>query len=227
MNSIGAVGTTTITNSGTEITVFLVDDHSVVREGYRRLLERSAGIRVIGEAANATDAYSEFQRLDPDVVVMDISLPGASGIEAMRHMRARNPRAKVLMFSMHEEPIFASRAFQAGALGYVTKASAPEVLVEAVRTVAEGRRYLSQDMAQALALQSVGGGAASLEALSNREFEVMRLLVAGDTIAAIADKLQLSVKTVSNHQSAIRQKLGVETAAQLVQVAQRNGVLSK
>jgi two-component system, NarL family, invasion response regulator UvrY len=209
-----------------ELSVFLVDDHSVVREGYRRLLERSSGIRVIGEAANATDAYSEFQRLDPDVVVMDISLPGASGIEAMRRMLAREPGAKVLMFSMHEEPIFATRAFQAGALGYVTKASAPEVLVEAVRTVAQGKRYLSQDMAQALALQSVGGGEASLNVLSNREFEVMRLLVAGDTVASIAEKLQLSTKTVANHQSAIRQKLGVETSAQLVQLAQRNGIAS-
>ena len=214
-------------NAPAEISVFLVDDHSVVREGYRRLLERSSGISVIGEAANATDAYSEFQRLRPDVVVMDISLPGASGIEAMRHMLAREPRAKVLIFSMHEEPIFASRAFQAGALGYVTKASAPEVLVEAVRTVAQGKRYLSQDMAQALALQSVAGGEAGLDVLSNREFEVMRLLVAGDTIAAIGEKLQLSYKTVANHQSAIRQKLGVETSAQLVQVARRNGVAGK
>jgi DNA-binding NarL/FixJ family response regulator len=207
------------------ITVFLVDDHSVVREGYRRLLERASGIHVIGEAGNAADAYSEFQRLSPDVVVMDISLPGASGIEAMRHMLAREPRAKVLMFSMHEEAIFASRAFQAGALGYVTKASAPEVLVEAVRSVAQGRRYLSHDMAQTLALQSVSGGEASLAALSNREFEVMRLLVAGDTLAVIAEKLQLSYKTVANHQSAIRQKLGVETQVQLIQLAQRNGVL--
>jgi DNA-binding NarL/FixJ family response regulator len=212
--------------AGTEITVFLVDDHSVVREGYRRLLERSVGIRIVGEAANAAEAYSEFQRLGPDVVVMDISLPGASGIEAMRHMLAREPHVKVLMFSMHEEPIFATRAFQAGALGYVTKASAPEVLVEAVRAVAQGKRYLSQDMAQTLAMQSVGGGDTGLSVLSNREFEVMRLLVAGDTTAAIAEKLQLSYKTVANHQSAIRQKLGVETSAQLVQLAQRHGVLA-
>ena len=212
-------------NAPAEISVFLVDDHSVVREGYRRLLERSTGIRVIGEAANAPDAYSEFQRLNPDVVVMDISLPGASGIEAMRHMLARDARAKVLMFSMHEEPIFASRAFQAGALGYVTKASAPEVLVEAVRSVAQGKRYLSQDMAQAIALQSVAGGEAGLDALSNREFEVMRLLVAGDTLATIAEKLQLSYKTVANHQSLIRQKLGVETHAQLIRMAARQGVV--
>jgi len=212
-------------NSPAAITVFLVDDHSVVREGYRRLLERSAGIQVIGEASNASEAYSKFQRLNPDVVVMDISLPGASGIEAMRRMLAREARAKVLMFSMHEEPIFASRAFQAGALGYVTKASAPDVLVEAVRSVAQGRRYLSQDMAQALALQSVSGGEAGLDVLSNREFEVMRLLVAGDTITMIAEKLQLSAKTVANHQSTIRQKLGVETHAQLIRVAERCGIL--
>ncbi len=211
-------------NPADTIRVFLVDDHSVVREGYRRLLERSAGISVIGEAANAVDAYSEFQRLNPDVVVMDISLPGASGIEAMRRMLAREPGAKVLMFSMHEEAIFATRAFQAGALGYVTKASAPEVLVEAVRTVAQGKRYLSPDMAQTLALQAVSGDETSVSLLSNREFEVMRLLVAGDTIATIADKLQLSAKTVANHQSTIRQKLGVETSAQLVQLAQRSGV---
>ncbi len=213
-------------NASAEISVFLVDDHAVVREGYRRLLERSAGIRVIGEAANAADAYSEFQRVKPDVVVMDISLPGASGIEAMRRMLAREPDAKVLMFSMHEEPIFASRAFQAGALGYVTKASAPEVLVEAVRSVAQGKRYLSQDMAQAIALQSVAGGEAGLDVLSNREFEVMRLLVAGDTLATIAEKLQLSYKTVANHQSLIRQKLGVETHAQLIRMAARQGVSS-
>jgi len=214
-----------LTLASTPITVFLVDDHSVVREGYRRLLERASDVRVIGEAGNAAEAYREFQRLNPQVVVMDISLPGASGIEAMRHMLARESRAKVLIFSMHEELIFASRALQAGAMGYVTKASAPEVLVEAVHSVAQGKRYISHDMAQALALQAVGGGVASLAALSNREFEVMRLLVAGDTLNAIAEKLQLSYKTVANHQSAIRQKLGVESHAQLIQVAQRTGVL--
>jgi DNA-binding NarL/FixJ family response regulator len=214
-------------STSARIRVFLVDDHSVVREGYRRLLEDSAGISVVGEAADAAGAYRDFLRLAPDVVVMDISLPGASGIDALRHMLARNPSAKVLVFSMHEESVFAARAFQAGALGYVTKASAPDVLVEAVRSVAQGKRYLSQDMAQALALQSVSGGAAGLDVLSNREFEVMRLLVAGDTVAAIAEKLQLSYKTVANHQSAIRQKLGVETSAQLVQLARRHGVKSR
>lgn len=206
------------------ITVLLVDDHSVVREGYRRLLERSADIRVVGEAGNAADAYTEFCRLDPDIVVMDISLPDMSGIEAMRHMLARESRTRMLMFSMHEEPIFASRAFQAGALGYVTKASAPDVLVEAVRSVAHDKRYLSQDMAQVLALQTLDGGEKGLDVLSHREFEVMRLLVGGHTVAGVAEKLQLSYKTVANYQSAIRQKLGAETHAQLVRIAERGGI---
>ena len=213
-----------MSTSPKRITVLLVDDHSVVREGYRRLLERSADVRVVGEAGNAAEAYAEFCRLDPDVVVMDISLPDMSGIEAMRHMLAREAQARTLMFSMHEEPIFASRAFQAGALGYVTKASAPDVLVEAVRAVAQGQRYLSPDMAQVLALQTLGGGGTSLDVLSHREFEVMRLLVGGDTVASAAEKLQLSYKTVANYQSAIRQKLGAETHAQLVRIAERSGL---
>lgn len=212
-----------------EITVVLVDDHSVVREGYRRLLERAEGVAVVGEAANAGEAYDAFRRLQPDVVVMDISLPDVSGIEAMRHILAREPRARVLVFSMHEEPIFATRAFAAGALGYVTKASAPEVLVDAVRAVAQGNRYLSTDMAQVIALQAVGANGATSAAshvasLSHREFEVMRLLVAGETLAAIAQKLQLSYKTVANHQSAIRQKLGVETHLQLLKIAEQQGI---
>jgi DNA-binding NarL/FixJ family response regulator len=179
---------------------------------------------VAGEAGNAADAYTEFCRIDPDVVVMDISLPDVSGIEAMRHMLARGSRAKTLMFSMHEEAIFAARAFQAGALGYITKASAPEILVEAVRAVAQGRRFLSPDMAQAVALQALDGGESGLDALSHREFEIMRLLVDGHTVAGVAEKLQLSYKTVANYQSAIRQKLGAETHAQLVKIAERSGL---
>jgi DNA-binding NarL/FixJ family response regulator len=209
------------------ISVLLVDDHSVVREGYRRLLERDADIQVAGEAGNAADAYTAFCRLDPHVVVMDISLPDTSGIEAMRHMLARGSRAKTLIFSMHDEAIFATRAFQAGALGYITKASAPDVLLEAVRAVAEGRRYLSHDMAQALALQALDGAEGGLSTLSHREFEVMRLLVDGHTVADVAEKLQLSYKTVANYQSAIRQKLGAETHAQLVKIAERGGLAEK
>jgi DNA-binding NarL/FixJ family response regulator len=206
--------------------VLLVDDHAVVREGYRRLLERGDDICVIGEATTAGDAYRAFCRLTPDVTVMDISLPDVSGIEAMRRMLLREPHACVLMFSMHEEPIFPMRAFQVGARGYITKASAPEVLVDAVRAVAEGRSYLSHDVAQALALTSLLDRDVALKSLSAREFEIMRLLVAGHALSDIAKRLGLSYKTVANYQSAIRHKLGAESALQLLSIATRSGLVA-
>ena len=207
--------------------VLLVDDHAVVRQGYRRLLERESDLRIAGEAATGAEAYHAFCRLVPDVVVIDISLPDVSGIEAMRRMLAREPDARVLVFSMHEETIFPTRALDAGARGYVTKASAPEVLVDAVRAVAAGGRYLSHDVAQALALKNVTGHGPGLETLSAREFEIMRLLVAGDSVAAIAGKLALGPKTVANYQSSIRNKLGAENSAQLHAIAVRHGLAER
>jgi DNA-binding NarL/FixJ family response regulator len=205
--------------------VLLVDDHAVVREGYRRLLERSPDIRVIGEAGNSADAYQLLCQLQPVVVVMDISLPDVSGIEATRRMLARQPEVRVLVFSMHEEAIFASRALQAGARGYITKASAPEILIDAVRAVARGEMFLSRDIAQTLALRNLLDDDAAFKALSAREFEIMRLLVTGHTLDAIAGKLGLSYKTVANHQSAIRQKTGAQTAVDLLRIAQRSGLV--
>lgn len=207
------------------VTVLLVDDHAVVREGYRRLLERSSGIKVIGEAADAQSAYVKFIEHDPAVVVMDISLPGASGIDALRRMRIRNPDARVLMFSMHDDVVFARRAMQAGALGYVTKASAPDVLVEAVLKVAQGQTYLSNAIAQQMAVGSIAGADPSA-ILSAREFEVLRLLVRGVPLKDIAQQLGLTPKTVANHQSAIRHKLGADSAVKLLQAAARLGLES-
>jgi two-component system, NarL family, invasion response regulator UvrY len=207
----------------TRTRVLLVDDHAVVRQGYRRLLEREPNLAIAGEAGTGAEAYQAFCRLAPDVVVMDVSLPDVSGIEAMRRMLAREPQARVLMFSMHEETIFPARALEAGARGYITKASAPEVLVEAVRAVAGGGMYLSHDVAQALALKNTSN--AGVDALSAREFEIMRLLVTGESVAAIADKLRLSAKTVANHQSSIRAKLGAENAAQLLAIAAKHGLV--
>src|SRR5215471_9954100 len=188
--------------------VLLVDDHAVVREGYRRLLERASDIVVAGEAASAAEAYQTFCRLAPAVVVMDLSLPDASGIEATRRLLARDATARILAFSIHDEAIYAERAFRAGVAGYVTKASAPDVLVEAVRTIARGESFLSADIAQTLALGRLRGREPDLECLSPREFEIMRMLALGCTVSAIAKQLCLSAKTVSNHQSAIRRKLG-------------------
>ena len=205
--------------------VLLVDDHAVVREGYRRLLDRGNDIRVVGEAGNSADAYQLMCQLQPAVVVMDISLPDVSGIEAARRMLAREPAVRILVFSMHEEAVFAARALQAGARGYITKASAPEILIDAVRAIARGEVFLSPDIAQTLALKNVLDDDAALKSLSAREFEIMRLLVSGHTLNAIADKLGLSYKTVANHQSAIRQKTGAQTAVELLRVAQRSGLV--
>jgi DNA-binding NarL/FixJ family response regulator len=208
------------------ISVVLVDDHAVVREGYKRLLQDSGRVSVVGEAENGTEAYRQFCALKPHVVVMDIALPGVSGIEGTRRIIAREPNARVLIFSMYEDAIFVRRAIEAGAMGYVTKASAPHVLVEAVDAVASGKRYLSHDVAQTLALSGLDSTTPAHSELSAREFEVLKLLVQGHTLNDIAEQLGLNQKTVANHQSAIKQKLGAETTAQLFRVASRLGLVS-
>jgi DNA-binding NarL/FixJ family response regulator len=208
------------------ISVLIVDDHAVVREGYRRLLERSNDVVVSGEAANAAEAYQAFSRLRPDVTVMDISLPDVSGIEAMRRLLARDPDAKVLMFSIHQEPIFPDRAFKAGARGYITKASAPEILVEAVHAVARGDVYISADVANTLALRGLEGQGDRMGSLSTREFEIVRLLAAGHSVREIAQRLCLNGKTVANYQSSIRRKLGAATPVQLLRIAAESGLNS-
>jgi len=206
------------------LTVLLVDDHAVVREGYRRLLERHGDIVVVGEAADAADAHALFCKLSPQIVVMDITLPGLSGIEAMRRMLDHEPGTRVLIFSMHEDVIFAKRALQAGAFGYVTKASAPSVLVEAVHTVASGKKYISAAIAQALAVRADALDEAATNGLSAREFEVLRQLVRGQSIKDIAISMGINPKTVSNHQSVIRQKLGADSAVQLLSIARKMGL---
>lgn len=206
------------------ITVLLVDDHAVVREGYRRLLEDS-GIRVVGEAESAAEGYQQFCQLAPQVVVMDIALSGVSGIEGMRRILAREPSARVLMFSMYQEIIFVRRALEAGAAGYLTKSSAPRVLVEAVHAVARGQRYLSHDVALALALAPTPSSNAAPPSLSAREFEVLKLLAQGCSVTEIARQLCRNQKTVANHQSAIKQKLGAGNTAQLVRIAMQLGLV--
>ena len=212
-----------MTQNKDRVSVLLVDDHAVVREGYRRLLERHGEIAVIGEAADAKSAHSLFITLLPRIVVMDITLPGASGVEAMRRMLDHDADARVLMFSMHEDAIFVRRTLQTGAFGYVTKASAPHVLVEAVLAVARGKKYLSPDVAQSIAL---GEGAAYSHGLTQREFDVLRLIIQGRTVQEIADALGLNAKTVANHQTAVRQKLGADTTGELLRKAHELGLAS-
>jgi two-component system, NarL family, invasion response regulator UvrY len=202
----------------TPTTVLLVDDHAIVREGYRRLLQEEPSIRVVGEAGNAAQACERARALVPDVVVMDIALPGTSGIEATRRMLKDQPRLRILMFSMYDDAIYASRALDAGALGYLSKASAPEVLVRAIYAVARGERYVSADVAANLVRLVAQPGRSEIDALTPREFEVLRLLAQGETVRSIGARLGLSEKTVANHQSAIREKLGARNSAQLARL---------
>lgn len=218
----GQQGRVMVKGNLNQVSVLLVDDHAVVREGYRRLLERHGDIAVIGEAEDAAGAHALFCSLAPQIVVMDITLPGTSGIEAMRRILTDRPDARVLIFSMHEDAIFARRALQAGAFGYVTKASAPNVLVEAVHVVASGKKYLSAEIARKLALHEFTLDQA--HGLSAREFEVLRLLTKGHSIKEIAESMGLNPKTVANHQSAIKQKLGADTAIQLLRKASELGL---
>lgn len=205
------------------ISVLLVDDHAVVREGYRRLLERDDRLVVAGEAATAAEALRLDADLEPDVVVLDIGLPGVSGIEILRRIVARRAEAQVLMFSMHGDGIYATRAIDAGARGYLSKASAPDLLVDAVRAVAAGRRYLSPDVREAMSRQSPSTHLA--DALTTRELEVLRMLAQGFDMAEIGQRLGLSPKTAANHQSSIKQKLGANSALQLILVAQQFGLI--
>jgi two-component system, NarL family, invasion response regulator UvrY len=204
--------------------ILLVDDHAIVREGYRRLLEEEPSIRVVGEASDASQACQSASALSPDVVVMDIALPGTSGIEATRRMLKERPQLRVLIFSMYDDAIYASRALEAGALGYISKASAPEVLVQAIYAVSRGECYVSADVAANMARSAAQPGRSGLDALTPREFEVLRLLVQGETVRSIGEKLGLSEKTVANHQSTIREKLGARNSAQLARVVARIGL---
>lgn len=208
------------------ISVLLVDDHAVVREGYKRLIEHSPDLRVGGEASTAREAYRAFAGTAPDVTVMDISLPDLSGIEALRHILARCSDARVLMFSIHDEAIYAERALAAGARGYLTKASAPGLLVEAIREVFQGGVFLSPDVTAALDARSPDRIDDAIHSLSTREFEIARLLANGIPVREIANRLRLTYKTVANYQTAIRQKLGATTASRLLQIAASSGLMT-
>ncbi|HND99748.1 MAG TPA: response regulator transcription factor [Plasticicumulans sp.] len=206
------------------IRVLLVDDHAVVRAGFRRLLE-GCGVRVSAEADTGEAGYRAYVDAPCDVVILDLALPGRGGLETLRRLRARDAAARVLVFTMHDEPAFAEQALAAGALGYVTKSSSPEVLLDAVTRVARGERCLSPDIAERLALAPSGGPQAAIEALSPREFEIFRQLAAGHSAAEIGERLALSAKTVANYGSQIRARLGVGSRAELARLAIRLGLI--
>ncbi|ACL62002.1 response regulator transcription factor [Methylobacterium nodulans] len=207
-------------------TILLVDDHPVVREGYRRLLERQPGLSVIAEADTAAEAYRLYKAHAPALVILDLSLPGPSGIEAIRHIRQWDRQARILVFTMRQGAALAAKAFEAGAAGYVTKASPPRELVEAVGTVMRGARAMSADIARALAEAEVARGRSALDGLSPREVEILALAAAGATSKAIAEALCLSLKTVHNNLSLIKAKLGARTDAHLVWIAAGAGLVA-
>lgn len=210
-----------------KITVMLVDDHAVVRAGYRLLLSQTDDIRVICEAERGEEACEHYLEYRPQVVVMDLSLPGIGGLASVRRLISRDPSARILMFSIHDEPIYVVRALEAGAKGYITKSCAPEVLVEAVLRIAGGNTYLEQEIAQKLAVQNVKktDRNATLNTLSAREFDVFCLLARGFTTREVAEELRLGYKTVANHATIIKSKLNLNTTAEMARLAYHFGLI--
>ena len=208
------------------IRVLLVDDHAVVRTGFRLLLQSLAEISVVAEAESGEAACQRFFEITPDVVVLDLAMPGMGGLEALRRIRARHPEARVLALSAHDDPMHARRALREGAMGFLSKRSAPEALVEAVTAVAGGRRYIDMSLAQKLALAEIEGTAKPpIEQLSEREFDVFIRLARGATVQKIAEDLKLSASTVGTHLYNIKQKLQVGNQSELTLLAIRNGLI--
>ena len=205
----------------------LVDDHAVVREGYRSFLQKQQGLQVVAEASDGAEAYRLFKAAKPDLVIMDVTMPGIGGIEAIRRIRQWDREARILVFTMHENTGFAVQAIRAGARGYVTKSSPPDVLVQAVRDVLAGRMAVSPDMSHELALGRLAGEIVAADVLTAREFEVLQMLLAERRADEIAEALHLSPKTVANLHSIIKDKLGVGSDIELVRLALRQGLLSQ
>jgi DNA-binding NarL/FixJ family response regulator len=205
------------------IRLLLVDDHPVVRAGYQRLLEQAGDMRVVAQAGNADEAIAEFNDHAPDVTVTDLAMPGLGGLELIRRLLLRNASARILVFSMHDSAMMVRRALALGARGFLSKSSAPEALLDGVHCVAAGERYLGPGLpAEWLTDPSSDN---RLATLTPREFEIFRLLARGKTPAECASALNLSPKTISNHQTAIKEKLGVNTTAAMVHLALSHGVI--
>ncbi|WP_291174447.1 response regulator transcription factor [Hyphomicrobium sp.] len=207
------------------IRVMLVDDHAIVLEGYRRLLEKQDGFEVVAEAQDSVAAYRHCKELQPDVAVIDISMPGRGGIDLCRQLRQRDPSARIVVFTMHQGAAFARQAFQAGAKAYVTKSSPPMLLVTAIREAFAGRTFISPDVSEELARTSVEANSSALSSLSPREFEILRLLLETKSVSEIAAALNISPKTVINNHYLIKQKLAVATDIELLYLGLRERVV--
>jgi len=207
------------------IRLVIADDHAIVREGLKRIVASADDMEVLAEAADGTEVMQRVRELDFDVLVLDLSMPGRSGMELIKLAKAEKPKLRILVLSMHQELQYAVRAIKTGASGYLTKESAPAQLVQALRKIAGGGAYISAEVAEQLALGAMPGGpAASHESLSAREFEVFRLLAAGMSVTDIAARLNVSVKTVSTHKANLMQKMALHNQSDLVRYAIRHGL---
>ena len=210
----------------TAIRIFIADDHPIVRQGLRRIVEADAGMAISGEAGDAATLLGALETTATDLVLLDVSMPGGPFLETLRDLRARHPSIRVLALSVHPEDQWAVRALRAGASGYLTKDHSPEQLLDAIRRVYRGGKYISPTLAEQLAQHLEGGGQrAPHELLSDREFEVMRRLGNGLTVSQIASELALSAKTVSTYRARILEKMAVATNADLVRYAARYGLI--
>lgn len=210
---------------GTAIRVLLVDDHAVVRQGYRRLIEMHPDIDVVAEAGDAPSGYRAFKENKPHVAVVDISMPGRGGIDLVRQLRQLDRSARVLIFTMHASATYAQQAFRAGAQGYVTKSSPPDVLVSAIRTVFAGRPALCAEINEAIATSRLCSDASPVEELSPREFEILRMILEAKSTDEIALAFNLSPKTVANYHYEIKSKLRVRSDIELVYLCMRQGLV--
>ncbi|MDO9088781.1 MAG: response regulator transcription factor [Burkholderiaceae bacterium] len=203
------------------IRIVIADDHAIVREGLQRIVSAADDMEVVAEAADGNEVMQRVRETDFDVLVLDLSMPGRSGMEMIKWVRAEKPRSRILVLSMHQELQYAVRAIKAGASGYLTKESATAQLVQALRKIATGGAYVSAEVAEQLALGAMPGAAPALphESLSDREFEVFRLIAAGVSVTDIAARLHLSVKTVSTHKSNLMHKLGLHNQSELIRYA--------
>lgn len=208
------------------LSILLIDDHEIVRSGCRRLLEQG-GHRVVGEADSGEKGLELYRQLTPDVVIVDLLLPGMSGLEITQQILARAPKASIVIFTVQNNVALAERVMKLGALGYVTKASDSSVLLNAVAQVASHKEFLGPDIAQAIALKQIHQQDSPFANLTTREFEVFQLAAKGLSSLAVSETLHLSPKTVSNHLYRIKQKLDVSTSAEMAHLAIRYGLLTE
>jgi DNA-binding NarL/FixJ family response regulator len=208
------------------IRVMLADDHAVVRAGYKFLLENVQDIEVVAEAASGEDALASYARCSPDVLVIDLTMPGIGGMEAIRRLRGQFPEARILVCTMHENPALVEHALQAGVAGYISKNSSPEALVTAVRRIAAGQVFIDAELAQNLVVQQSRKRNAPLAGLSTRELQILCLFAEAHSVEQIAEALNLSSKTIANYLTQIKDKLEVSSSAELVRFAISKGLVT-